>query len=105
MDRLVAGELSNLAGRDAMGKAEASRILDHLMKPGEEFNKGPSRWAHTAIEESIKYLGNWQHWESQDPHVGASTVHGASQGSSFLRILTRSSGSVGASRGGGVSWS
>ena len=74
VDRFVAGELSNLAGRDAMGRAEASRILYHLMKPGEEFKKGPSRWAHTAIEESIQYLGNWQHWESQDPHIGASTV-------------------------------
>ena len=30
--------------------------------------------AHAAIEESIQYIGNLQHRESQDPHIGASTV-------------------------------
>ena len=74
VDPFVAGELSNLAARDEMGKAEATRVLHHLMKPGQDFKKGPSRWAHSAIGECIEYPDNWAVWESKDPHKGATKI-------------------------------
>ena len=76
VDSFVAGEFGHLASKDEMGKAEATRILHHLMKPGEEFTKGPSRWLHKAISESMEYLNNWACWESKDPHIGASRIEG-----------------------------
>ena len=66
----VLGELECLALKDKMGHAEATRIIQHLMKPDHVFKKGLSQWMHRAIEESMGYLENWKCWESRDPHVG-----------------------------------
>ena len=73
----VLGELECLALKDKMGHAEATRIIQHLMKPGHVFKKGPgpSQWLRSTIEdlgieESMEYLENWKYWMSRDLHVG-----------------------------------
>ena len=64
---LTLRESNTLALEGKMGMAESTRVLQHLMKPGIEFKKGPSRWLHSSIEESMEYLQNWKCWESRDP--------------------------------------
>ena len=70
ISELTAVEFASLASRDAMGKAEATRLLRHLTKPGVDFITGPSQRLHHGIEQSLEYLSEWQRWESQNPHYG-----------------------------------
>ena len=74
VDDMAIAAFARLASRDRCGDAEATRLLQHLLKPGASFASGPSRWMMKAIEEAERYLdGGWREWEERrDPREWAS---------------------------------
>jgi hypothetical protein len=63
VDPMAAQELGALAGRDALGHAEASRLIAHLIQGTGEWRRGPSAWLHSAVRESREYLEDWRRYE------------------------------------------
>lgn len=66
VDGSAARRLATLAQRDPrMGRAEATRILAHLLKPGTSFQRGPSGWVSRSVEDAEDYLVHWAEWEGR----------------------------------------
>ena len=91
VDDKAIGDFGRLAARDRFGKAEASRLLAHMVKPGAQFREGASRWLSKAVEEANRYLdGGWREWEAgREPWEWSGPWQRTSSSSDY-----RSSGSV-----------
>lgn len=63
----VALRFADLAAENAMGRAEATRILHHFFKVNPY---GASKYLNRALDGAWEYLRDWRHFEGQTPDLG-----------------------------------